>query len=67
MRDIAIYAQAEDRWREAHAAAHEQRQLKRLAQPQDGALPGLRRLIHRAGLLISARRAASDQGMPSHT
>jgi len=48
----------EDRWREARQAAHEQRQLKRLAQPEHGALSGLRGLIHRAGLLISARRAA---------
>ncbi len=67
MWEYLIPVLAEDRFREAHQAAHEQRQLKRLARSEDGALSGLRGLIRRVGLLISARRAASGEGMPNHT
>ncbi len=54
MWDFSIYAQTEDRWRQAGTAAAEQRLLGLLKAPGRRSLPGWRRLIERAGRILSA-------------
>ncbi len=55
MRDFSIYAQAEDRWRDAQTAAHEQRLRRQLKQSGEQSLPLWPRLIQQAARIVSGR------------